>query len=73
MDCCHNCGSKRLFTFGGKCSDMGWFTFGDKEKEGYAPDVNSLCNGDYIEGTVCMECGTLQSSSGWPKPDPILE
>jgi hypothetical protein len=29
------------------------------DREGYAPRIGELCHGDYIEFTVCLDCGTV--------------
>lgn len=31
------------------------------EREGYAPRIDGLCNGDYINFTVCLDCGVVTS------------
>lgn len=28
----------------------------DIEREGYAPSIDGLCSGDYINFTVCLDC-----------------
>lgn len=28
-------------------------------KDGYAPKINGVCHGDYIEFRLCLDCGTL--------------
>jgi hypothetical protein len=29
------------------------------DKQGYAPFIDGLCGGDYVELTVCLDCGTV--------------
>ena len=76
MEC--KCGSKRIASFGGKVSDLGWCTLpmpeksinhdklgGDKfELEGYMPSIKDVCGGDYIEIDICLDCGHVQRE--WP-------
>jgi hypothetical protein len=31
----------------------------DIDKDGYAPQIGELCHGDYIELTICLDCGTV--------------
>lgn len=57
---CQRCGSDRVLTISGKCSDCSNAMYKDREHDGYVLYGVGLGGGDYIEATVCMECGQLQ-------------
>ncbi len=69
---CQTCGSNKIVRISGKVSDMHEFVcpnHGIVEK-GYLPDaVSDMC--DYIDITVCFDCGQLQGR--WPKELPETE
>ena len=56
-----NCNHERTLHVGAKASDMQNFSVPhlDLEHDGYAPQIPGLCGGDYIELTVCLDCGHL--------------
>lgn len=67
---CVRCKSARVLDIGGKCSDMcSWKIGAGREREGYAPRIPDICGGDYIEISVCLDCGQAQGSF----PVPSLE
>lgn len=57
---CDKCKSDRIFSLNSKSSDMNNFTYMGAEGDGYCPDVEHICGGDYIFVTVCLECGKIQ-------------
>lgn len=63
MATCQTCGSKQLLCISGKhsdCCDAIEVNDQTKSMEGYAPYIDDICGGDYIEITFCMECGQIQ-------------
>jgi len=68
---CHRCKSDRIAEFSAKCSDLGWTKIGDSEMDGYIPHDMGVGGGDYLEITVCLDCGQLQGT--WPLPETKLE
>jgi len=65
---CQRCDSDRIFKITAKSSDLNVSQFKDIEHDGYAPGVKNVCGGDYVEPSVCLECG--QAQGDWPVPDP---
>lgn len=57
---CDKCGSKRIFQFSGKCSDLFNVHIGNHDHDGYVPGDLGLGSGDYLEGDLCGDCGKLQ-------------
>ena len=60
---CMRCGSARVAHISAKHSDT--FSFicdadGVEIEGDYAPDVEGLCEGDYTDFHVCLECGQMQ-------------
>ena len=69
MQTCQKCKSDRILVVNGKTSDLCFALFKDKEHEGYVPEKLNIGGGDYLEFSVCLECGQLQGK--WPvKKDP---
>jgi len=68
---CQKCASTRIAEFSAKCSDLGWAKIGDSEKDGYLPYDMGVGGGDYLEISVCLDCGQLQGQ--WPLPETKLE
>lgn len=70
---CQNekCKSDRLLSVSGKVSDMGFFSVGEREHDGYVPRDLGVGGGDYIEFTFCLECGQMRGT--WPLPPSKLE
>lgn len=54
------CGSIRLLGVGGKCNDLSNTSFGTADVEGYVPHIPGIGGGDYINISICVDCGTLQ-------------
>jgi len=50
----------------GKCSDQAFASMQESEHEhdGYAPDIDNVCDGDDIQFEVCLDCGQMQGE--WP-------
>ncbi len=68
---CDKCGSERLLSFSGKCSDLFSAHFGNVSYQDYVPyDIKPLGGGDYLKGCVCLECGKLQGR--FPHADPAF-
>ena len=63
MTNCQCCGSERIMSFSAKCSDLFSMSVGGGEsKWGYVPDCFLGEGGDYVGGTVCLDCGQWQGS-----------
>jgi hypothetical protein len=61
---CQKCGSDKILTFSGKCSDLCYTSFKGIELDGYVPagigiDQNDGY-GDYVQGDLCLACGQMQ-------------
>jgi hypothetical protein len=57
---CDRCASVRLLDISAKASDCWGWTFNGQESDGYAPHVNGFCGGDYLDTTLCLDCGKIQ-------------
>lgn len=68
---CDKCNSERIFGVSAKVSDRGLYEYDEKEQDGYAPDVDNVCGGDYITIDVCLECGKVQGE--FPVTDPEFD
>lgn len=66
-----NCGSIRIVSIGGCCSDRSSVHYRDKEHLGYVPYGIGIGGGDYIEFVFCADCGHLQNFT--PIPEPTLK
>jgi len=55
--CCH---SNRLLDVSAKASDCVSLRLGEYEHHGYMPNILNLGHGDYVEFTVCLDCGQVQ-------------
>ena len=68
---CQSCGSDRLMHIIGKTSDMCDVASlrANRCYDGYVPEAFSgdYGGGDYIDLTICVECGQVQGE--WPKSD----
>ncbi len=64
------CNSKRIFLISAKSSDCNICIFNGKERDGYAPLVNNVCSGDYVDISVCLDCGKVQGK--FPVEDPEI-
>lgn len=58
-----NCEHSRTLQVSAKASDCQVHAVPhlDIEREGYAPRIDGLCSGDYINFTVCLDCGVVTS------------
>jgi len=63
---CQKCGSTRVMSFSGKCSDCFGGSIGSKDFDGYVPHDMGIGGGDYVEGKLCLDCGQMQGE--WPLP-----
>jgi len=56
-----SCEHKRVLDISAKASDCQCFSVPHLaiEHDGYAPDIDELCFGDYIEFSICLDCGTV--------------
>lgn len=69
MVSCQKCESERILLVSGKVSDMCYASFGEAEHNGYVPCGVGVDDGeDYLQVSVCLECGQVQGE--WPRPDP---
>lgn len=66
---CQRCNSERVLSLNSKQSDLCFSEFMGEEKDGYAPDVDNVCSGDYTAFSVCLECGQMQGN--FPVKHPI--
>ena len=61
---CQKCGTPRILSCQGKCSDMFDATYhgsSGKEYQGYVAQLDILGGGgDYLEFKVCLDCGQMQ-------------
>ena len=57
---CDSCGSDRILQICGKVSDRGDYEFKGNVVDGYAPYVENVCDGDYIDPDICLNCGKVQ-------------
>lgn len=65
---CQTCGSDRVADIFAKHSDLFCIEYNGHESDGYAPNIPDICEGYFIEFSVCFECGQMQGA--WPKEDP---
>jgi hypothetical protein len=54
------CGSTRIISIYGKCSDLSVTNYGPHEHEGYVPYGLGIGGGDDISFKFCADCGTIQ-------------
>lgn len=67
---CSRC--NRVLSFSGKTSDLCFMSMAaGLNHDGYVLGGVNLGGGDYLEGSVCLECGQLQGE--WPVPNPESE
>ena len=68
---CKNCKSNRSLSVSAKCDDRVSLQCNQAEMDNdYLPDDCGIGGGDYIEFTLCLECGRVQGT--WPLPDPAF-
>lgn len=55
------CKHKRLLEVGAKASDLQNYAVPHLglDHDGYAPHITHLCGGDYIEFSICLDCGVV--------------
>lgn len=55
------CGSKRIISVSGKCSDMCVLAYYGTEICGYVPQGVGISNNeDYLDFSFCLDCGKIQ-------------
>jgi hypothetical protein len=60
---CQRCGSEKVASISGKCSDMCDVQVpGKPHHDGYVPNDLQLGGGDYIHFKWCMDCGQIQGN-----------
>lgn len=64
---CDSCKSERLLRISAKASDLWDWTYQGLDGGGYAPLLRNFCGGDYLDTTLCLECGKIQGD--FPVPD----
>lgn len=65
-----NCGSIRIISVGGKCSDRAWIAYRGKDYNGVVPQCLGVGGGNYLEVEFCVDCGQIQYFK--PIPEPTL-
>jgi hypothetical protein len=68
---CIKCDSRRILYVRAKCSDQCYTAANGNEVNGYVPNDMGLGGGDYIEISLCMDCGQVQSV--FPLPETRIE
>lgn len=68
---CQRCSSERIMSISGKCSDMCSVQINDKEHDGYVPRDLGIGGGDYIDLSICADCGQKQGT--FPLPPSAME
>ena len=70
MNKCDKCGSDRVIQYSAKCSDLCCSQYKGKEYDGYVPKVDTDIDeyGDYLQPSICLECGKVQGK--FPKGEP---
>jgi hypothetical protein len=59
---CQLCKSNRVINVNAKCSDCCSVQLGNSEVDGYVPKDLGIGGGDYIEFSLCLQCGQLQGN-----------
>lgn len=54
------CGSNRIVNVTGKTSDLCFISYEDLEHDGYVPSNLNIGGGDYLEFSMCLDCGRIQ-------------
>lgn len=54
------CGSTRILSVSGKTSDMCFVQYQGAKRDDYVPDGLNIGSGDYLEFSLCLECGKVQ-------------
>lgn len=63
---CQRCGSERIMSLTAKCSDLCSVQINGAEDRGYVPGGLGIGGGDYVEFSLCLECGQIQGE--FPRP-----
>lgn len=66
---CQRCGSHRVASVSGKCSDLGSFSIRSIYHDGNMPGDVGIGGGDYIKFDYCLDCGQLQGDFPLPISD----
>lgn len=66
---CDCCGSNRVFSISAKSSDLNFVQYNGVEHDGYAPLVDNICGGDYVDVAICLDCGKTQGNFPVDEPD----
>lgn len=61
----------RLAHITAKCSDCCFIKMGEREHDGYVPGDLGVGGGDYVELTLCLQCGHVDGE--WPLAESELE
>jgi len=67
MVSCQRCQSSRILSVSAKCSDCCSVEIGETGlcvADGYVPGDMGIGGGDYIEFSVCLNCGQMQRPAG---------
>lgn len=59
---CQRCKSTRVMEFCAKSSDANWGIADGIGFEGYVPDGLGVGSGDYVEFSLCINCGQMQGT-----------
>jgi hypothetical protein len=70
---CQRCNSARILNVNAKASDCIFLRLGEHERDGYMPDDVNLGGGDYVEFSVCLDCGQVQGEYPLPPITSINE
>ena len=65
------CGSIRFMCVSAKCSDLCSVTLDGIDTDGYVPSNLNIGESDYVEFSVCAECGQMRGK--WPLQINALE
>ena len=68
---CKYCYSNRILDFTAKCSDTFYCSIGGTEHYDYVPADLGIGNGNYIDISMCLDCGKVRGN--FPKPISKLE
>jgi hypothetical protein len=60
MSNCQKCNSKRIADIQAKHSDCFNISIGNREHDGYAPEIPNVCGGDYTRFELYLDCGQVQ-------------
>lgn len=68
MSSCDNCESDRILEINAKCADRCHSSYKGVDKSDYPPSIPGLCGNDYVDPSVCLDCGKVQGE--FPVDDP---